>query len=83
MSARVEELKSLPVVKESPLYERVRGDRVRCLVCARGCSIPEGGRGFCRTRVNVGGRLYTIVYGDLSAVESRPIESWARLGLSL
>jgi len=83
MSARVEGLTSLPVVRESPLYEKAGGGRVRCLVCARGCSIPEGGRGFCRTRVNVGGRLYTIVYGDLSAVESRPIESWAHPGLSL
>ncbi len=77
------ELKELPVVKESPLYEKARSGRVRCLVCARSCLIPEGGRGFCKTRVNLDGRLYTIVYGDLSAVESRPIESWARLGLSL
>ncbi|MCX8204164.1 MAG: hypothetical protein N3H31_00640 [Candidatus Nezhaarchaeota archaeon] len=68
------ELIHLPVVKESPLYEKVRG-RVKCLVCARGCLIPECAVGFCRTRMNIDGRLYTITYGDISAVESRPIES--------
>jgi len=64
-----------PTVRESPLYERLRGDKVRCRVCARGCIIPPGFRGFCRTRVNIDGRLYTVVYGDLNAIESRPIES--------
>lgn len=79
MDLSLEELRRLPVFKESPLYEKSKHGRVRCLVCARGCLIPEGGMGFCKTRVNVEGRLYTMVYGDLSAVESRPIESRARL----
>jgi len=33
-----------------------------------------GGTGFCRTRMNTDGKLYTLVYGNLSAMESRPIE---------
>lgn len=78
----MKELMHLPVVRESPLYERVRG-RIRCLVCARGCLIPDGAVGFCRTRMNIEGKLYTIVYGDISAVESRPIESRVRSGLGL
>ena len=36
--------------------------------------ISPGLKGFCKTRMNVNGKLYTIVYGDLSALESRPIE---------
>jgi pyruvate formate lyase activating enzyme len=36
--------------------------------------IPLDQKGFCKTRSNVSGRLYTLVYGDLSAMESRPIE---------
>ncbi len=64
-----------PTVKESPLYERLRGYKVKCKVCARGCSIPLGLTGFCKTRANIDGKLYTLVYGDLNAVESRPIES--------
>jgi len=64
----------LSTVREAPLYERLKQGRVRCLVCERRCVIEEGGKGFCKTRMNIGGKLYTLVYGDLSAVESRPIE---------
>lgn len=62
-----------PSVKEALLYERA-GDAVRCGVCERRCVIFEGGKGACGTRMNVGGKLFTLVYGDLNALESRPIE---------
>ena len=65
---------TLPNVKETPLHEKLRGDKVRCLVCERRCIIRNGERGFCKTKININGKLYTIVYGDLSAIESRPIE---------
>jgi pyruvate formate lyase activating enzyme len=60
-------------VVESPLYEVV-GERVRCGVCEKRCEIALGKRGFCGTRENRAGKLYTLVYGDISALESRPIE---------
>jgi len=63
-----------PAVREALLYEEMPGDRVRCILCERRCLISRGLKGFCKTRLNVGGRLYTLVYGDLSALESRPIE---------
>jgi pyruvate formate lyase activating enzyme len=31
------------------------------------CRIPEGGRGGCAVRYNVGGRLYTLVYDRVVA----------------
>lgn len=40
----------------------------------RNCEITEGRTGFCGTRKNVDGELYTLVYGDISALESRNIE---------
>jgi len=61
-------------LRKALLYERLRGDRVRCRLCCRTCVIPEGERGFCRSRINIGGDLYTLTYGNLSAAESRPIE---------
>jgi pyruvate formate lyase activating enzyme len=61
-------------VKESPFYEKLGNGKVKCSLCERRCKIAEGKAGFCRTRRNVGGKLYTLVYGDISAVESRPIE---------
>lgn len=63
-----------PTVREALLYERVRGERVRCLLCERRCLIPEGMRGFCKTRVNIEGRLHTLVYGDINAISANPIE---------
>lgn len=65
--------KEYPTVVESPLYEKL-DQRVICNVCERKCSIAEGKRGFCGARKNISGRLYTLTYGDISALESRPIE---------
>lgn len=64
----------LPTVREAQLYERLRGDKVKCRLCERRCIISPNNRGVCKTRMNIEGRLFTLVYGDLSALESRPIE---------
>ncbi len=63
----------LPTVRKALLWSS-NGENVRCGVCERRCLIPPGGLGFCRTRANIEGVLFTLVYGDLSAMESRPIE---------
>ncbi|RLE64411.1 MAG: AmmeMemoRadiSam system radical SAM enzyme [Thermoprotei archaeon] len=63
-----------PTIRKSPLYVKLKNDRVECRVCERRCKISPGGKGYCKTRVNWKGDLYTLTYGDLSAVESRPIE---------
>jgi pyruvate formate lyase activating enzyme len=69
-----EKLLQHSTVREASLYQRLSGERVKCGVCKRRCLILPGQKGFCKTRLNVGGKLYTLVYGDLSALESRPIE---------
>jgi pyruvate formate lyase activating enzyme len=56
------------------LWEKMHGEKVRCKLCERRCEIPPSGKGFCKTRVNRSGELFTLSYGDLSAVENRPIE---------
>jgi pyruvate formate lyase activating enzyme len=63
-----------PSVREALLYEKMSGDRLRCGLCERRCTIHLGQKGFCKTRMNMEGKLYTLVHGDLSALESRPIE---------
>lgn len=63
-----------PTVREALLYEAEGEGRVRCLLCERRCVIPKGGEGFCGTRRNVDGRLYTLVYGDVSSISANPIE---------
>ncbi|MEM4457176.1 MAG: radical SAM protein [Archaeoglobaceae archaeon] len=60
-------------MQESKFYEK-HGEKVKCLLCERSCLIAENDFGICKTRVNLSGRLYTLTYGNLSAMESRPIE---------
>jgi len=68
------DLTTYPTVRKATFYEKLSDDMVRCRLCERECEISPGSKGFCKTRMNVGGELYTLVYGGLSAVESRPIE---------
>ncbi|RLI09552.1 AmmeMemoRadiSam system radical SAM enzyme [Candidatus Bathyarchaeota archaeon] len=63
-----------PSVREALIYEALPDGSVRCGVCERRCRVPEGGRGFCGSRRNSGGRLYTLTYGDLSSISLNPIE---------
>jgi pyruvate formate lyase activating enzyme len=73
-STKTDAFLTYPTVKKSPFYEKLGNGKVKCSLCERRCEIAEGKTGFCRTRRNIGGKLYTLVYGDISAVESRPIE---------
>jgi pyruvate formate lyase activating enzyme len=63
-----------PTIREALFYEKLSDGKVRCILCERRCEISPGSRGFCKTRENWNGRLYTLVYGDIAAIESRPIE---------
>ncbi|RLJ07050.1 MAG: AmmeMemoRadiSam system radical SAM enzyme [Candidatus Aenigmatarchaeota archaeon] len=61
-------------LKEASFWKPLPGNRVRCELCPRGCQIPENGWGFCRTRQNLKGKLYTAVYGLVCAINPDPIE---------
>jgi len=63
-----------PTVQKALFYEKLTNGTIKCSLCERKCTIAAGAEGFCKTRVNVDGDLYTFVYGDISAIESRPIE---------
>lgn len=63
-----------PTVRKALLYENVGRGLVKCLLCERRCLVSEGSTGFCGTRVNIDGTLYTVVYGDISALSANPIE---------
>ncbi len=60
--------------KEALFYRRHDGDTVTCLTCQRRCVIPEGRTGWCGTRVNEGGRLFSLIYGEVSSLSVNPIE---------
>ncbi len=61
-------------MKEAMLYRKLLGQKVQCGLCYRRCLIGEGERGYCLSRLNVGGTLYSLVYGVISAMEATPIE---------
>ncbi|MEJ2699092.1 MAG: AmmeMemoRadiSam system radical SAM enzyme [Desulfuromonadales bacterium] len=60
--------------REALLYQRHDGGAVTCLACQRRCLIPQGRTGWCRTRVNEGGRLFSLIYGEVSSASVNPIE---------
>jgi pyruvate formate lyase activating enzyme len=68
-------VKKFPTVREALLYEKLEEKGVKCNTCARYCIIPEGKVGFCGTRKNIEGKLYTLVYGDVGLhISPNPIE---------
>lgn len=60
-------------MKEAILWRKER-EGIRCLTCERICLIGEGKTGFCRTRKVKDGKLWTLVYGDISSMSLNPIE---------
>lgn len=60
--------------KEALYYEKLAGGAVRCHVCPRECLIKSGQRGFCGTRENRDGVLYSLVYGRVASYAVDPIE---------
>ena len=63
-----------PCIKEALLYEQLESMKVRCESCERFCEIAAGKSGFCKTRMNIDGKLYTLEYGDISSISANPIE---------
>jgi len=58
---------------EAVLYERLSENVVKCNLCARRCTIPNGKTGFCLVRKNEGGNLYSLVYGKAISACVDPI----------
>ncbi len=47
---------------------------VQCQLCPRRCRLNEGQRGDCLARMNKGGKMQTLVYGNPCSVHVDPIE---------
>ncbi len=59
--------------KISELCVKEKDLSVRCLACQRMCVIANGGKGFCKVRVNKDGNLL-VPYGYFSSLHIDPIE---------
>lgn len=60
--------------RRAQYWRALAQDRVKCLLCPRGCETDPGERGFCGVRENRGGELRTLVYGRAASINVDPIE---------
>ncbi len=60
--------------RDAYLFTALEGNKVQCNTCQRRCLIPPGRTGWCGTRVNEGGRLSSLIYGEVSSLSINPIE---------
>jgi pyruvate formate lyase activating enzyme len=68
-------------LKEAILYDRFPDKSVQCNICQKRCLIKDGksdfgsiGSGYCFTRFNDDGKLYTLIYSQVSYRMVSPIE---------
>lgn len=50
------------------------GTVVQCRVCPNRCVLDPGDRSICRSKVNIGGKLYSLAYGNPCSIHVDPIE---------
>ena len=60
--------------KEAYHYRKAADDQTICGICPHTCILAPGDRSICRSRVNIDGTLYSLVYGNPCAVHVDPIE---------
>jgi len=65
---------TVPAGHPALLWESLPGGRARCGVCLRRCEIADGKRGWCGTRVNRKGRVFSLIYGKVASLAVSPIE---------
>jgi pyruvate formate lyase activating enzyme len=59
-----------PAMHWEPLAE----NKVKCLLCPRGCEVADVERGYCGVRENQGGKYQSLVYGAVCSANVDPIE---------
>jgi len=62
-------------MKEAVLYQKLKNKIVRCQVCQRRCLLLKDKIGFCRSRLNKSGKLYSLLHGIINGpIQIDPIE---------
>lgn len=68
------ETRSTAGLQEASFYQQLEDGRVQCNLCPNRCILSEGQRGLCKVRENIGGKLYSLVYGQPVSLHVDPIE---------
>lgn len=61
-------------MKEARLYRKLSQKNVQCRACPNFCVLTIGTRGKCGVRENKNGKLYSLTYGKVAAMNIDPIE---------
>jgi pyruvate formate lyase activating enzyme len=61
-------------IQKARHFKTLDNNLVKCGLCPNRCVIPPGMRGRCNARMNSEGKLYSLVYGNLSSISVDPIE---------
>lgn len=64
---------SLPIFP-ARFWQSLENEMVACELCPNRCVISQGNRGRCKARINEKGKLFSLVYGNLSSIAVDPIE---------
>ncbi|MDD5382087.1 MAG: AmmeMemoRadiSam system radical SAM enzyme [Candidatus Margulisbacteria bacterium] len=59
---------------EALYYQKLGRDVVQCQLCPNRCTLANLARGLCGVRINLEGKLYSLVYGKPIAIHVDPIE---------
>ncbi len=59
---------------EADFYQQLGDGIVACNLCPHGCTIRPGRKGLCNVRENIGGKLFSSVYGRPCSLHLDPIE---------
>lgn len=55
-------------------FSRLDHGGVMCTLCPNRCRLSPGDRSVCRSRVNLGGTLYSLAYGNACSANVDPVE---------
>ncbi len=61
-------------IKKSKYQKRINDKVSQCFTCERKCKIAKDKVGYCQTRINHEGIIYSIVYGCIAGLSINPIE---------
>ena len=59
---------------KSLLFKKLGDEVIQCQTCQRRCTIGPGKKGFCKTRKNINGELYSLSYARVSSMQFSSIE---------
>lgn len=61
-------------IRKSRYQKKISNEMSQCQICERKCMIKVGNTGFCGTRKNIDGEIYTLIYGCIPSESCNPIE---------